>query len=130
MAVEYGSAANLTISLPAGGDLRTKQYTFVKLSGATVVAVAAETDVPIGVLQNAPNTGETASVIVSGGTKLVSGANIGAGVRVRSSAAGKAIATTGSQAARFIVGRFIDAPGADNVVGSAVINCISPVGDA
>jgi hypothetical protein len=47
-----------------------KQYTFVKLnSSGEAIAVAAATDVPIGVLQNAPTSGQEAEVLVVGGNQ-------------------------------------------------------------
>ena len=48
-------------TLTAAADLSGKQYHFVKLaSESTVNVCAAVTDVPIGVLQNTPASGESA----------------------------------------------------------------------
>ena len=59
--------------LVAGASLTAKQYYFVKLSAAnTVIVCSATTDVPIGVLQNAPASGAAATVCVQGVTKVSS----------------------------------------------------------
>jgi hypothetical protein len=66
---------SVKVTLVAGADLSALQYTFVKLnSSGEAIAVAAATDVPIGVLQNAPTSGQEAEVLVVGGTKLVASA--------------------------------------------------------
>ena len=50
-------------SFIAGADLRTKQHYAVKLSAKdTVVIVAAATDIPIGILQDKPNSGQACLV--------------------------------------------------------------------
>jgi hypothetical protein len=62
---------SVKVTLVAGADLSAKQYTFVKLnSSGEAIAAAAATDIPIGVLQNAPTSGQEAEVLVVGGTKL------------------------------------------------------------
>jgi hypothetical protein len=68
------------ISLPAGGDLRLLQYHFVKLhTDGTVLTISNDGDLPIGILQNAPNTGETAEIMLRGISKL---ATVDAGVTI------------------------------------------------
>jgi hypothetical protein len=57
------------VSLPAGEDLTAKQYFFVKVvSGEIVFAGANEKS--LGILQNAPDDGEVASVRIQGISKL------------------------------------------------------------
>ncbi len=84
-------------SLNCATDLSAKQYHFVKMSGAqTVVICAAITDVPIGILQNAPdgtyNKAAVVAMIGGGGTsKLVAGGALGtAGTIVATKADGRA----------------------------------------
>ena len=81
--------------LNAGADLSTKQYYVVKVntSGAIILA-AATTDRPLGVLQNNPTSGKTASVMTSGVTKVVASAAIAIGDRVMCTAAGKVATAT------------------------------------
>jgi hypothetical protein len=83
----------------AGADLRTAQFKFVKLNGSGQVVIAsAAGEKVLGVLQNKPNTGEVADVMLIGVTKLISGAAVTAGALVMTDANAKAItaATTGS----------------------------------
>ena len=61
--------------LVAGENLAAAQYRFVKLSANnTVVRCDAITDVPIGVLQNAPAAGDAAEVLAIGVSKVRVGA--------------------------------------------------------
>jgi hypothetical protein len=68
------------ISLPAGGDLRLLQYHFVKLnSSGAAITISNDGHYPIGILQNAPNTGETAEIMIRGISKI---ATVDAGVAI------------------------------------------------
>lgn len=127
MAYEIANAA-VKITLPAGADLSTKQYYFVKIntSGQAVLCAAA-TDKPIGVLQNTPTSGQAASVLVVGGTKIVSSASIDEGVLIGTASTGKADAKVpGTDTTEYVVGTVISAAGADGEILTAVINCASP----
>lgn len=128
MAVEIAAGSQVTKTFTAGEDLSSKQYHFVKQSSATaVVACSAVTDVPIGVLQNKPTSGKVAEVVLHGGTKIVSGGNLAAGVLIGTTTAGRAAAQTpGTDITHYVVGTLVSAAGADGVVGSAVVNCINP----
>ena len=89
-----------TRSYEAVGDLSGSFLKFVKLNGATLVAVAAATDNAVGVLQNKPNKPSAAgvfqgaersaaTVMVSGVTRAVSGKALNAGVAVYLDAQGR-----------------------------------------
>jgi hypothetical protein len=112
----------------AGADLSTKQYTFVKLNASgEVIAAAAATDIPIGVLQNNPTSGAEASVTIVGGTKIVAGAAIGEGALVGTSSTGKAVAlVAGTDTTKYVVGTLLTESGADGDIVSAVVNCANP----
>lgn len=59
----------------AGADLRTKQFYCVKVTGVLEVGLtSADGEGFLGVLQNKPNTGEAAEVMVNGVTKVEAGA--------------------------------------------------------
>ena len=74
---------SVKVTLVAGADLSALQYNFVKInSSGQAVACAAATDIPVGVLQNAPTSGQEAEVLIVGGTKIVAGAAIGEGALV------------------------------------------------
>lgn len=81
-----------TRSYNSAGDLSSTGFLkFVKLSGATIVAVAAATDDAVGVLQNKPAAaGDAGTVMVSGVTRVFSGIALAAGVAVYLDATGRA----------------------------------------
>lgn len=75
----------------AGQDLSTHKYKFVKLnSSGQVVLCSATTDVPYGILQNAPGSLQPAQVMRQGISRLVFGGSIATGANsVGTDAAGK-----------------------------------------
>ena len=126
MAFEYVDSQS-TISLAAGADLSSKQYTFVKLSGTGVISAAAATDVVIGVLQNAPTSGKTAEVAVDGITKLKASAAISVGALVGTTSTGLAVAlTAGTDTTKYVFGQAITAASAASDIITVAIDCKSP----
>jgi len=124
-------SGGITITLEAGADLSALQFNFVKLdaNGKAVVCVAdAVGTIPIGVLQNKPTSGQAATVLVVGLTKIEAGVAFDEGARIAcsdgSSAAddGQAVVADASDC---VVGQMIVACAADEV-STAVINCASP----
>lgn len=84
-----------SVTLKAGEDLSTAQFTFVKLSADnTVVQCSATTDNPVGVLQNKPGSLGAADVMTMGLTKLVGAGSIPAGALVGTDANGLGVAIT------------------------------------
>jgi len=108
MAGEQG-ANKVDDSLKAAADLRTHQYKFVKLdANGNVVLCSAAGERPYGVLQNKPNTGETAVVRIMGVTKIVVSAAIATPNQIATDNAGLAKAAS----------RLVQATGnASNVAG-------------
>jgi hypothetical protein len=106
------------------------QYSFVKLVAGGVGLCTAETDVPVGVLQNSPALGETAVVALAGITKLKNGAaNLALGARVGTNASGRAIAlTAGTSTGFYAVGQVIDIDATANANGlvTAAVDCKNP----
>lgn len=126
MAYEINAYA-VKVTLVAGEDLSSKQYTFVKLnSSGQAIAAAAATDVPCGVLQNAPTSGQEAEVVVVGGTKVVAGASITVPNNIGTSSAGKAVALATTDTTKYVVGQLITASAADGNIVTAVVNCSNP----
>ena len=79
----------------ASADLTAKQYHLVKMSGDNTVTVCSGiTDVPVGVLQNTPNSGDAAEVCIFGITKVVADGTLVAGNRIGTSGDGQADAIT------------------------------------
>ena len=128
MAYEISNYA-VKITLVAAADLSSNQYNFVKLdSSGNAAAVTATTDRPIGILQNAPTSGQEAEVLVVGGSKLVAGGAITEGAVIGTSAAGKGSALTiGGNAgtAFYILGTSLQEVSAANSVTTVVVNCAS-----
>jgi len=126
MAFEYVDSQS-TISIAAGADLSAKQYTFVKLSGSGVISAAAATDICVGVLQNAPKSGQTAEVAIDGVTKLKASAAITVGALVGTTSTGLAVAlTAGTDTTKYVFGQAITAAGAANDIITVAVSCKSP----
>lgn len=117
----------IVVTYEAAADLTAHQFRFVKLdANGKVVAIAAITDIPIGVLQNTPNVGQAAEVVVLGGTKVKASAAITLPALLGTAADGKAVDLTLPAATVHIVGQGDEpAGGADEIV-SAFVNTINP----
>lgn len=120
---------SVKVTRVAGADLSALQYTFVKQnSSGQVVAVAAATDIPLGVLQNAPTSGQEAEVLVVGGTKLKAGATVTLGTHFLLGTTSAGAATplaAGTDTTKYILGVPL-ATAASGDVMSAVVNCAAP----
>jgi hypothetical protein len=101
-------------TLTAAADLSSKQYHFVKLASATTVNVcSAITDVPIGVLQNDPESGEAAVIAIFGISKVVADGTITAARWLGTSADSQAAGITpGSDTTVYVMGQAIQAASA------------------
>lgn len=115
------------LSFVAGEDLRTKRFYFVKLhTDGTVLCCTADTDNPMGILQNTPNTGEMATVMVDGVSKVVGGVNLALGDLVGTTSAGKAAAYAhGTDTTKYIVGRVLLDNSADGGVATIAFSCFA-----
>ena len=131
------SAGSTIVSFEAAGDLSSSQYKLVKLDGdGKVVIVAATSDVPVGVLQNAPASGGTASVLVCGVSKVSADAAIDEGKLLKPSADGQVAAATPDLAivenesdtltGVHTIGVAYTAAGGAGELITAGINCLNP----
>ena len=84
--------AQTNITLKAGADLSAKQYFFVKIDANGDAVLAGNGENAIGVLQNAPASGEAANIAVAGVSKVIIGdtTSLDYGVVISSDANGKA----------------------------------------
>lgn len=80
----------LDVPLVAAADLSAKQYYIIEMSGANV-NVCGDGEAGIGVLQNAPESGQAASVRVLGVTPVILGGTVASGALVASDTNGKAV---------------------------------------
>ena len=112
----------------ASADLSAKQYHFVKMSGDdTVTVCAAITDVPVGVLQNAPASGGAAEVALFGVTKVVADGTLAAGNLIGTSADGQADAiAAGVDTTVYVMGHAVSAASA----GETATMILNPSGRA
>lgn len=118
---------NLT-GLKAGADLSAKQFYLVKMTADNTVGVcAAVTDIPIGVLQNAPTSGETAEVCALGVCKISGDADLDVGQVIGTSSDGQAqTVVPGTETTVYIVGQVIQGNSAAGGIATVAINCLSP----
>jgi hypothetical protein len=117
-----------TFTRVAGADLSSDQYKYVKLSTTdTVILCAAATDVPIGILQNAPTSGQGATIMVTGISKVNSDAALSIGNVIGTSGDGQADAkTVGSDTTEYVVGVVLEASGAAGEYATCTVNCLNP----
>lgn len=80
---------------PAGADLTTKQYFFVKLNSSENAVLAGDGEFAIGALQNKPDSGQAAQIMIDGVTKILCGGSVTGGGPVASDAAGKCVNAAG-----------------------------------
>lgn len=115
-------------SRTAGGDLSSKQYYFVKLnSSGEVVIVAANTDIPYGILQNAPASGGQATVALCGISKVSGDADLTKGNLIGASADGQAAAyVNGTDTTKYIVGHVLEDNSAAGGLATVAFSCLTP----
>lgn len=125
MAIEY---TGLDISFTAGESLAAMQYRFVhQADDNSVDMLDSGTEFPVGILQNAPASGEIAVVRVAGTSKLVMNDAVAVGTLVKAEYVGASdngkgdAADTEGDIAR---GVCIVASGAEDDVG-AVLLCVN-----
>jgi hypothetical protein len=111
------------ITLIAAADLTAKQYHGVVLdaNGKAAAVTVAGADA-IGILQMPAIAGEAATVMVSGITKAIYGANITAGQRVMVDATGKIVpfATPAAGSTNYAIGRALES-GVANQEGTILL---------
>lgn len=123
MAVEKGP--KLDWGILAGVDLTQNQFTAVKHHGTAtvdrVIAIAAATDLPLGVLQNAPAQGEESEVVLTGIAKLKAGGTIARDDLLTIAADGRFVkATPGTDTTKYVVGRALESAVANQIFSGAV----------
>jgi hypothetical protein len=83
-----------SITREAAADLSAKQYTFVKVDSSGKAAAAGTAgEVVVGVLQNKPSaSGQAATVVVTGVSKVYAGGSIDEGDLIKTANDGQALA--------------------------------------
>jgi len=111
---------------PAGADLSSSQYKFVKLNtSGQIVAIAADTDNPVGILQNAPTSGQPAEVMCNGISKVQGNGDLAKGDFVGTSSDGQAAAYVhGTDTTKYIIGQVIQDNSAAAGLATIIFNCL------
>jgi len=95
------------ITLIAAADLSAKKHYVMKLTAANTINVCGLGEQPAGVLDNAPESGGSCAVAVSGRLRIAAGAAITAGQMVMADATGRAIPAYDRQG--WVLGQATDA---------------------
>ena len=124
----YQSAQPVKITLEAAADLSAKQFYAVKVDANGKAAVcAAVTDVPVGILQNKPTSGQAATIVSVGVSKIDSNAALNEGDLIGTAADGQLAAyTPGTDTTKYVIGQMLTATGGAGVIGTALVNCANP----
>ena len=116
-------------TLEAAADLSAHQYKFVKLdSNGRAAAIAADTDIPCGVLQNKPNAlGVAAEIMATGISKVQGDADLARGAQVGPSADGQAAArVAGTDVTKYVAGQVLTDNSVAGGICSVLLNCLTP----
>ncbi len=108
------------VSFQAAADLSAQQFRFVKLdANGQVAAIAAVTDIPIGILQDKPGAqGRACNVMLDGISKLVGGANLAKGDQIGPDAQGRGVAyVAGTDTTKYKAGQVLE----DNSVAGGLL---------
>jgi len=117
------------ITLEAAADLSAHQFKFVKLDNTgKIAAMAADTDIPVGILQDKPAAaGRVGTVMVDGISKVSSNAGLTAGNLVGSSADGQAAAyANGTDTTKYVVGHVLVGSGGADGLATILFDCKVP----
>lgn len=127
MATEFIHSAQ-TVTQMAAIDLTGSQHKFVKLDASgNVTAITAATDVPYGLLLNAPKAGFEAHIGLTGVLKVIASAAIAIGDFLGVSADGRVVKVTlGTDTTKFVVGRSNETAAAAGVIIQIEVNTLIP----
>lgn len=122
MAVNY---SGMDISFIAAEDLSSYQFCFVhQATDTTVDLMDGATKYPVGILQNAPESGEIAVVRITGTSKLVMNALVAVGTKIKAEYVGATDNGKGDAADTdydLVRGICIKASGAEDDVGAVLL---------
>jgi hypothetical protein len=122
----------LVVTRPAGADLTAKQFYFVELdTDGTVDVPSAAGQRVYGILQNKPNTGEEASILVFGVSKVHMSGAINEGEFVSTAADGRGRASTAQASGTAHTDTGDAGTSTDPLLGAHIHGfCVEPVGSA
>lgn len=128
----YEGIGQVVESFPAGEDLSAKQFYFVALnSSKQVILPTARGQKCIGVLQNKPTSGQSASVLLFGVSKVNADAAIAVGDPITTAADGQASPVTSEATGEGHVNTSDTGGATDSLKGSFVMGqCLLAVSNA
>tara|TARA_R110002167_G_scaffold199684_4_gene402993 strand:+ start:427 stop:813 length:387 start_codon:yes stop_codon:yes gene_type:complete len=118
----YDLGPQTLISVESGEDMSAWQYkvVFINTSGKAVQFDDGGAEIPAGILQNAPTSGETANILVAGVTRAISDSSFALQNFIAAKEGdGK---MTNVIASNYVVGQPITAPGGDGEQFTAMVN--------
>lgn len=119
----------MKLAREASADLSTAQYKAVKLNSSSQAApIAANTDVPLGILQDKPAAaGRAAEIMVSGISQMYAGAAVTAGQVIGIDASGRGVPlTVGTDTTRYAIGQALTSASGADVLFAVLFNCVQP----
>lgn len=110
------------VTFPAAENLSTQQFNWVKQdSDGKIAAIDADTDIPVGILQNNPDAEDKAADVATGGISIsIAGGVINVGMGVGPKANGRSEDHT-TVANKYIGGRAVTAATGDCTQFSVLI---------
>ena len=114
-------------SFKAAADLTTKRWHIMTLTAENTVNVCdAITDIPIGILQNAPDKDQQAEVLIQGISPIKADGALAVGNLYGTSADGQADAiVAGTNSTVYVVGQVFKA-GVATAVTYGTVDCLKP----
>jgi hypothetical protein len=119
-------ATSFQMTLVAAADLSAKQYFAVKIDSNGQAALAGAGEPAVGILQNKPTAGQSATVWTFGPrSKALAGGTIAAGALVAADSSGKFVTATTGKTNTSDAGAAADPLIASNVLGIACTSAVS-----
>lgn len=120
-----------TLTFKAGSDMRGDQFKIVELTAnAHEVELSAVGDLPVGVVQNIPNSGEAATVALAGISKAIAGGAVAAGKKVSAAATGFATQTISGGIEIAVFGRALTTAASGGIFSLLIAPSVTVSGDA
>lgn len=88
----------LSRTFTAGADLSSYQYRFVYMTAENTITYTGASGSPIGILQNAPESGQDAEVMLYGISRLSMSATCSVMAKIGCAASGQGVAVTADKA--------------------------------
>lgn len=120
-----------TLTFRAASNFADDQFKVVELTGNPhEVELATVGDLPVGVVQNHPNSGEAATVALAGITKAIAGGAVAAGKKVSAAATGFVTQTISGGIEIAVFGRALTTAASGGIFTLLIAPSVTVSGDA